>query len=485
MESEENGGRQKRPKPSEEALQHEDIISGLPDPLLVHILSFLSMEDAVKTSILSRRWDHLWTKIQNLYFYGPVSRKREEQEMFISFVDHTLSLLETQNIQEFSLEFSRPSEEVLNETDVKELKMFVSHVDRWVRCALRKKVEVLYLNFPHNPSEGPLFGVPYRLPSYVFNNDSIAELMLCLCSMNPVTPIRWTNLKSLFLYNIQLNDKLVGNILAGSPLLEILRISECMGITNLNITSPNLKSLALSLQSGPSVELSIPLVETLEISGNIEQYSSMNVSSLVDVQLIPEGQRIDDLFQNVLIKILESVRHAKVLVLSTCCLHVLSIMEVKSLPSFSCGCDFLELRTSLTKWELPGIRLMLKTSPTLQTLIIQKGEKCCGFYELPKDLLPKYDFDEENYWSSMLSFSCLRRTLKTVKIFDFNGGASDMALVEFLLKKSVVLEKMVICTTKAEYVSEHNPFTSNGLFKFSQKLLSFPRASHDAVILFS
>lgn len=47
-------------------------INGLPDEVLSYIVSFLRLKDAVDTSMISRRWRHLWkhpilTK-QNLVF---------------------------------------------------------------------------------------------------------------------------------------------------------------------------------------------------------------------------------------------------------------------------------------------------------------------------------------------------------------------------------------------------------------------------------
>ena len=47
--------------------QRIDIISGLPDCLLIHILSFLPTPDAVLTGILSSRWRPLWKLVPVLH----------------------------------------------------------------------------------------------------------------------------------------------------------------------------------------------------------------------------------------------------------------------------------------------------------------------------------------------------------------------------------------------------------------------------------
>ncbi|EFH38517.1 hypothetical protein ARALYDRAFT_921000 [Arabidopsis lyrata subsp. lyrata] len=45
-----------------------DLISSLPDDILQHILSFIQTKIAIKTSLLSKRWRHVWCGTPSLSF---------------------------------------------------------------------------------------------------------------------------------------------------------------------------------------------------------------------------------------------------------------------------------------------------------------------------------------------------------------------------------------------------------------------------------
>ncbi|GMJ07428.1 hypothetical protein like AT3G59000 [Hibiscus trionum] len=86
-----------------------DSISGLPDSILSHILSFLSTEEAVQTSVLSKRWRYLFTLVSNLNFEFDEKhihwRKRHKSSTvrtFMCLVDRVL-FFHAGNVDKFHL----------------------------------------------------------------------------------------------------------------------------------------------------------------------------------------------------------------------------------------------------------------------------------------------------------------------------------------------------------------------------------------------
>lgn len=69
-----------------------DIISDLPDDLLLRILSFVHTKTASDAQLLSKRWLNLWKKLPALY-HDYTSHRSQSQ--FLAFMNKTLELLES------------------------------------------------------------------------------------------------------------------------------------------------------------------------------------------------------------------------------------------------------------------------------------------------------------------------------------------------------------------------------------------------------
>lgn len=95
---------------SNEHDEEEDRLSSLPNNLLITILSLLPIDNAAATSVLSRRWEHLWTNITHVSF--PLSLTSEKTLIyFTTTVDHIISQLSSPKIETFNLDFRVPEDE--------------------------------------------------------------------------------------------------------------------------------------------------------------------------------------------------------------------------------------------------------------------------------------------------------------------------------------------------------------------------------------
>ncbi|KAL7240367.1 hypothetical protein ACSBR2_006086 [Camellia fascicularis] len=444
----------KRPKTRSNRTTVVDRISMLPDSLLIHILSFLpTIEDAIKTDVLSKRWQYLWTSIPSLLYYFSFTGEDvdywERIAEFVAFVDKTVVLCNCSKLKKFVVEFEYDSR-------------FAYNVNLWTRFATRNATEELQLQFYTDAEE----------------------------------IVNW----------VELSDDVIQKILEGTPVLEILELYYFYGFTRLHVNQPSLKKLILrrfwhcqfwdSIEDEEggidnehdfTIEISAPHLQSLEISGSFWIMCCLlaDVSSLVDATLNCNFECYDDhrhhdyeWYQNILRLLLRRLVHVKKLTLGSWVLQLLSIMEMKGLRSPLSKCECLTLDTHIEESVLAGIANILESSSHLETLVITLSPSRNDEYSY-NDLSQPFNFNGEHYWTSQKKvFKCLMMRLKIVKFAGLGWNCCDFyfSFVQFLLKNSRVLQKMVV---KADCIplKEH--------FQAAQRLLSFPRSSSDAVIMFN
>jgi hypothetical protein len=200
--------KEKKKKLSEE----QDIIDGnnkwlgnLPNEILRYIISLLPTKDAVGTSILCKRWEHLWKSTPNLEFRQGLPAKRK---LFMNFVERVLLLRDSSDIKRFTL-----CCDVLFDT---------SHVNAWISAAIWRNVQELEINLGN-------FKEPYSLPHCLFTSVALTKLVLGMPYTLKVPPTTcFSNLKTLGLRGIIFSDDYsTRQLFSGFPVLEVMNLYMC------------------------------------------------------------------------------------------------------------------------------------------------------------------------------------------------------------------------------------------------------------------
>lgn len=215
--------KQKRAKADNEKDYEEDLINQLPDGIPEAILSKLPVNEAVRTSILSRQWRYLWTFYSGtLEFDGsPIMKDMKndiekaaerhlqmameimydaERQTYTTWINELLSSLKSPTLQGLRFWFH-----VGTGCDV----------ERWVHFAIQKKVQKLELYFGHS--------FQYVLPLHLFKRASFNSL--CFLRLKCIT----------------VTEEMIEYLLCSCPLLETLSLVNSGVPKTMKISGPSLK----------------------------------------------------------------------------------------------------------------------------------------------------------------------------------------------------------------------------------------------------
>jgi hypothetical protein len=211
-----------------------DYISCLPGHVIVQILLYLPIKEAVRTSILSSEWSNKWSTLPNLVFDKDCVSTAASQDpsvtniKFSRIVDHVL-LLHHGSIDKFEI----------HDYNCKLIGMNPAvDIHRWILHLIRRSIKELVLYF--------FIKQRYKIPWCLFSCQSLRHLDLNFCRLKPPTTFEgFRNLKSLRLSSVTTTQDAFENLIYNSPLLEKLIVYNLDGFKQINIHGPNLKVLEI------------------------------------------------------------------------------------------------------------------------------------------------------------------------------------------------------------------------------------------------
>ncbi|XP_071740594.1 F-box/FBD/LRR-repeat protein At1g78750-like [Rutidosis leptorrhynchoides] len=253
-----------------------DMISQLPDELLIRILSLLPAADVTRSRILSNRWKHLWAFLPTLHIVMP--KFEEQANRFINSVDQILALRAGLAIQKF-----------------------------FIKC--------------------------FYMPALLIVNQGSGVLV------KPEVEITFPRLKKLNLHCIAFFDtNSLTNLLSRCPVLEELCLDTQNIWLNRNLlmvklSSPSIRRLTIwrsEFKKDGELVIDAPKLEYLHfMSCYFRRYSLMNPASLVEAHI--NNNRSDNVIQ-----LLRCVSSIKILTLTRESLSALGLGGIRpsNLPMF-------------------------------------------------------------------------------------------------------------------------------------------------------
>lgn len=230
-----------------------DMFDLLPESLLFIIVSFLPFKEAVRTSILSKRWLHVWHATSNIDFDELSFVDPEESEdstldsqrsRFLKFIGNFLDSYQQPLVDKFRLKFSDPLG-------------FRQTIQRCVSFALRGGVRELELDFSHDDEENHNDSALFHLSKYDYDRydnhggtRSLETLRLFSCGFSSMADLvrSLAGLKDVAFGFIELKTRDVKDLLSTCKTIESLNLKNCWNLAHFDMGDEDnlrLKSLVI------------------------------------------------------------------------------------------------------------------------------------------------------------------------------------------------------------------------------------------------
>ncbi|XP_050222753.1 F-box/FBD/LRR-repeat protein At1g13570-like [Mercurialis annua] len=410
-----------RPKTMSVNHSNLDRISDLPEDVIENILMLLPIRDAVRTSILSRKWRNKWADVPQLLFdttFTPISQESQTNKHLVTIYE--VLLLHSGPIHTFDLSF--PGLKSCPE------------IDRFILFLSRKGVQDFKLRISS--------GSPHKLPSYLFSCLYLKCLVLGLCVLTPPPSFKgFSTLISLKLQDVQLPSN-YKDFICNCWLLEELMLESCSAISCLNISCPKLKLLYFNGYYRTLRFRNMPHLATVSIYW---------ISAKSEVLKLPD-----------FVRVLHSLPALKYLSVDDYFLEALTrlptpLMHLKTIRTFYVCFSSLE--------EVISVFHLLRSSPNLQNLQI----------EMCSEAVKPSEQEAEEFLKAEGQSEYSLNQLRKAKLQKFNGSRPEVEFVKFLLAKSPVLETISL--------QPHEGMSNDEQLAILKEIIQFRRTSPNAQII--
>ncbi|KAI9079325.1 hypothetical protein K1719_038726 [Acacia pycnantha] len=387
--------------------------SEFPEKVLSHILSFLPTKEAVRTSVLSKRWEYIWTSIPKLRFHHHFT---EPSMDFVNIIDRLLRLRGSYDITSFSLyiDIFTLDFEVVDIT---------SKVEAWLSAVVGFNVKDVELSLDGFNQ--------LTLPFSFVNCRTLTSLIIfaAAITLKFPSPVCFFNLKKLVLSRVTLPDEhSTQKLFSGCPLLEDFKLEEC--------DWNDLK--CFHYEGECQFEFNI-------LNSHLLEEVHINLYSLENGPI------------NVINHFLKLLRYAcdvpNLTLRNSLC--VLVVPEVATqIPMFN-GVRLLQLDYETSDLSNKGLLMVLQNIPFLESLLFVEGIKMSS------------DPIEDNILDPLPP--CFIYSLHFIHVYIKKGDDNELMGVKVLLENAMALVEMSI-----EFSTFVN---KDGRNNFCVELLKLPRGS--------
>ncbi|CAL5424173.1 unnamed protein product [Camellia sinensis] len=411
-----------------------DSISQLPEEILCSIVSLLTLREAARTSVLSRRWRFLWRSLLKLNFditnmTGDTILQQHDKGRFVTWINQVLKHHAGEKIVSCRVVYPLGGE-------------YGQDIDQWVQFVAAKDVEELHIKLTtchllHQ--DYTLYEFPYWFFAQGGRRSSLKCLSLNSCSLSLPQNFRsFSSLVSLCVKNTRVSEENIQNMLSNCLCLEQFSISKCYCPIRLKIANGDkylkLKHLNLTFCRGLEVVEIYNAIDlaSFECRGDVlRQLLFKNSAQPVRVCFFPVWNTLAGI-NYAFGRFATDFPQLESLFLGFA--RVEGDMIPKQLPTFT---KLKELVLMVVKPSPTSVleitSSLVKASPFLRKLQLHLPYK--SYRGREKISLEKSKSESESFQHEQL---------EEVEIFNFRGAEDEVKLAIYLLRNMVVLQKMKI-----------------------------------------